>query len=127
MLAYCRIFRQIASIAFEKNTCWRVLTMHSRASIIRDMNKLSLERRARILSCLCEGSSARATTRMQGCSRDAVLKFIEDAGTACAAYHDQHVRGIASKRVQCDEIWSFCYAKAKNALAGCGKRIVSHW
>src|SRR5208282_4091281 len=114
MLAYCRIFRQIASIAFEKNTCWRVLTMHSRASIIRDMNKLSLERRARILSCLCEGSSARATSRMQDCSRDAVLKLIEDAGIACATYHDQQVRGLASKRVQVDEIWSFVHAKQKN-------------
>ena len=78
------------------------------------MNKMSLERRARILSCLCEGSSARATSRMQDCSRNAVLKLVEDAGTASAAYHDQHVRGLASKRVQVDEIWSFCYAKAKN-------------
>ncbi len=51
---------------------------------------------------------------MQDCSRDAVLKFIEDAGTACAAYHDQHVRGLGSKRVQVDEIWSFVHAKAKN-------------
>ncbi len=88
--------------------------MQPRASIIRDMNKLSVERHARILSCLCEGSSARATARMQDSARNAVMKLIEDAGTACAAYHDQHVRGLASKRVQVDEIWSFCYAKQKN-------------
>ncbi len=91
-----------------------LLTMHTRASIIRDMNKLSLERRARILSCLCEGSSARATSRMQDCSRDAVLKLVEDAGTACAAYHNEHVRVLHSRRVQVDEIWSFVHAKAKN-------------
>lgn len=48
------------------------------------------------------------------CSKDAALKLVVDAGTACAAYHDQHVRGIASKRVQVDEIWSFVHAKAKN-------------
>lgn len=88
--------------------------MHSRASIIRHMNKLSLERRARILACLCEGTSVRATCRLMDCSKDAALKLVVDAGTACAAYHDQHVRGIASKRVQVDEIWSFVHAKAKN-------------
>ena len=88
--------------------------MHSRASIIRNMNKLSLERRARILGCLCEGVSVRATCRLLDCSKDAVLKLIVDAGTACATYHDKHVRGIKSKRVQVDEIWSFVHAKAKN-------------
>ena len=78
------------------------------------MNKLSLERRARILGCLCEGVSVRATCRLLDCSKDAVLKLIVDAGTACATYHDKHVRGIKSKRVQVDEIWSFVHAKAKN-------------
>ncbi|MGD0076098.1 MAG: DDE-type integrase/transposase/recombinase [Candidatus Binataceae bacterium] len=78
------------------------------------MNKLSLERRARILGCLCEGVSVRATCRLLDCSKDAVLKLIVDAGTACATYHDEHVRGIKSKRVQVDEIWSFVHAKAKN-------------
>ncbi len=79
-----------------------------------DMNKLSLERRAQILSCLCEGNSVRATCRMMDCSKDAVLKLIVDAGTACAAYHDRHVRGLTSQRVQVDEVWSFVHAKAKN-------------
>ena len=88
--------------------------MQPRASIIMDMNKLSIERRGRILACLCEGMSVRATCRLMDCSKDAALKLVVDAGTACAAYHDQHVRGIASKRVQVDEIWSFVHAKAKN-------------
>jgi IS1 family transposase len=79
-----------------------------------DMNKLSIERRAQILSCLCEGNSVRATCRMLDCSKDAVLKLVVDAGTACAAYHEERVRGVASKRVQVDEVWSFVHAKAKN-------------
>ena len=33
---------------------------------------------------------------------------------ACAAYHDEAVRDVHASRVQCDEIWSFCYAKEKN-------------
>jgi IS1 family transposase len=78
------------------------------------MNKLSLERRARILACLCEGSSIRATCRMTDSSKGAVIKLLEDVGTACQKYHDEHVRGVRAKRVQCDEVWSFCYAKEKN-------------
>jgi IS1 family transposase len=78
------------------------------------MNKLSVDRRARILACLCEGNSIRATCRLLDCSKDAVLKLIEDAGTVCATYHDDHVQGVKSRRVQVDEVWSFVHAKAKN-------------
>ena len=52
---------------------------------------------------------------MTGVCKDTVLKLLVDLGTACAAYHDQHVRNLRPQRVQCDEIWNFCYAKAKNA------------
>jgi IS1 family transposase len=78
------------------------------------MNRLPIEERARILSCLVEGNSIRATCRMTGRDKGAVIKLLEDVGAACRAYHDQHVRNLQSKRVQCDEIWSFCYAKQKN-------------
>jgi IS1 family transposase len=43
-----------------------------------------------------------------------VDKLLRDAGSACAGFHDRAVRGVKSRRVQCDEVWSFCYAKAKN-------------
>jgi|TARA_B100001964_G_scaffold237756_1_gene301884 IS1 family transposase len=63
---------------------------------------------------LCEGSSIRAVTRILGVSKNTVSKLLVDAGKACAAYHDKHVRNVEARRVQCDEIWSFCYAKQKN-------------
>ncbi|HEY5305543.1 MAG TPA: DDE-type integrase/transposase/recombinase [Pseudolabrys sp.] len=78
------------------------------------MNKLSRDDRARILHLLCEGSSIRAITRLTGASKNTIVKLLSDAGHACAAYHDQHVRNLASKRVQVDEIWSFIYAKNDN-------------
>jgi IS1 family transposase len=78
------------------------------------MNKLSVERHARILSCLCEGSSVRATCRMLDCSKDAVLKLIGDVGAACQKHHDEHVGGLTCSRVQMDEVWSFVHAKEKN-------------
>jgi IS1 family transposase len=88
--------------------------MQPRASIIMDMNKLSVERRARIPACLCEALSVRATCRLLDCSKDAVLKLVVDAGEACVAYHDGMIQGVTSKRVQVDEVWSFVHSKAKN-------------
>jgi len=79
-----------------------------------DMNKLSIERRARILACLCEGNSVRATCRMTDSSKDAVLKLVVDAGIACAKYQDERFHNLSCKRIQADEIWSFVYSKAKN-------------
>jgi IS1 family transposase len=78
------------------------------------MNKLPLETRVQILSMLCEWSSMRSISRVCDVSINTVSKILVDAGKVCAAYHDQYVRGLTCKRVQCDEIWSFCYSKEKN-------------
>lgn len=78
------------------------------------MNKLPLEKRVQILSMLCEGSSMRSISRIADVSINTVAKLLADAGEACAAYHDEAVRGVNLKRVQCDEIWSFCYSKQRN-------------
>src|ERR1700761_7069086 len=80
----------------------------------RGMNKLPLAKRVQILSMLCEGSSMRSISRMADVSINTVTKLLEDAGETCLALHDELVRDVKSQRVQCDEIWSFCYAKAKN-------------
>lgn len=78
------------------------------------MNKLDTETRSRILHLLCEGQSIRAITRIMGMSKNTVAKLLADAGKACAEYHNLHVRNVQAQRVQCDEIWSFTYAKQKN-------------
>jgi IS1 family transposase len=78
------------------------------------MNKLPHAKRVQILSMLCEGSSMRAISRVADVSINTVTKLLIDAGLACARFHDENVRGVKATRVQCDEIWSFCYAKAKN-------------
>jgi IS1 family transposase len=78
------------------------------------MNKLSYAQRVQIISLLCEGSSLRAITRITGISLNTVTKLLVDAGRACDAFHDENVRGVKSKRIQCDEIWSFVYAKKKS-------------
>ncbi len=78
------------------------------------MNKLPLAKRVQILSMLCEGSSMRSISRVADVSINTVSALLVDAGKACAVHQDETVRGVRSKRIQADEIWSFCYAKAKN-------------
>ena len=79
-----------------------------------DMNKLPLAKRVQILSLLVEGMSMRSISRVADVSINTVTKLLVDAGEVCAAYHDETVRDVKAARVQCDEIWSFCYAKDKN-------------
>lgn len=78
------------------------------------MNRLTTAHRARIIAALVEGNSIRATARMLEVSKATVTKLLVDLGPLCAAYHDEHVRGVASERIQCDEIWAFCHSKQKN-------------
>ena len=78
------------------------------------MNRLSIERRAKIIGCLVEGNSLRATARMTDSAKNTVIKFLADIGQACADYQDKALRNLKCKRLQCDELWSFCYAKQKN-------------
>ncbi len=78
------------------------------------MNRLSIERRARIIGCLVEGNSLRATARMTDTAINTVVKLLVDVGKVCAEYQNQTLRNLKCSRIQCDEIWSFCYAKAKN-------------
>ena len=78
------------------------------------MNKLSSTKRIQILNMLVEGMSMRAASRTVGVSINTVTKLLITAGWACAEYHHNTVCNIEATRVQCNEIWSFCYAKQKN-------------
>jgi IS1 family transposase len=78
------------------------------------MNRLSTDKRTQVISALVEGTSINATSRMTGVSKHTILKLLADMGCVCASYHDANVRNLRSRRVQCDEIWSFIYGKDKN-------------
>ncbi len=79
------------------------------------MNCLDNSTRAKVVSCLIEGCSVRATVRMTGVSKPTIIKLLADLGAACAVYHDRYVRNLKVRRLQADEIWQFVEAKAKNA------------
>lgn len=93
------------------------------------MKKLSIQKRAAILSCLIEGNSVRATVRMTGAAKDTVLALMERAGEACLAYQDEHLRNLPCDELQMDEIWSFvgCREAAKERAIGQHPGDVRTW
>jgi IS1 family transposase len=88
------------------------------------MNRLSTADRARVVASLVEGNSIRATVRMTGVAKNTIVKLIAELGAACSKYQDEKIRGLKSKRIQCDEIWSFIGAKPKNVPE---ERIADKW
>ncbi len=81
------------------------------------MNRLNNKDRANILKMICEGMGINAACRVSGASKNTVLKLLADVGAVSAMYLDDNIKGLKSKRVECDEIWSFCYSKQKNVAA----------
>src|SRR5687768_11009170 len=77
------------------------------------MNTLPIETKVRVLACLAEGMSIRATVRVTGAAKNTIKGLIREVGAACERFHDEHVRYLRAERVQCDEIWSFVAMKQK--------------
>lgn len=78
------------------------------------MNYLTNAQRTQVLKQICEGSSIRTTVRITGVSKNTIVKLLGEIGAVCARFHDEKVRNLSAKRIQCDEIWSFVYSKDKN-------------
>ena len=81
------------------------------------MNKLNKDKQAQVIAALVEGNSINATVRMTGVAKNTILKLLAELGPACSEYQDRAFRNLTCKRIQCDEIWQFCYAKEKNVPA----------
>jgi IS1 family transposase len=78
------------------------------------MNRKSTRQRAAIIRCLVEGNSIRSTSRMTGAAQNTIIRLLVDLGEACSDFMDRDLRNLSTTRVECDEIWAFCHAKAKN-------------
>ena len=94
-----------------------MLTCLNGSSIMMLMNKLGTGQRTQVIKALVEGCSLRSTVRMTSVSMPTILKLLADAGEVCRDFQDKTFHGLSCKRIQVDEIWSFCYAKAKNIPA----------
>lgn len=78
------------------------------------MNRLKTDKRKAVIAALVDGCSINAIVRMTGVSKVTILKLLRDLGCACAEFHNDHVRGLKPRSVQCDEVWSFNFCKQKN-------------
>src|SRR5690348_16313099 len=78
------------------------------------MNRLSSRDRANVIRCLIEGCSIRSTVRMTGIAKKTVIRLVVEVGAFCSRYQDQAFRNLKCRRLQVDEMWSFCYCKQKN-------------
>jgi len=78
------------------------------------MNLLSQAERVRIVAALVEGNGLRSVSRMTGVARNTITKLLVDLGEASMRYHDEIVRNVRVRRLQCDEIWAYIGAKARN-------------
>jgi IS1 family transposase len=81
------------------------------------MNRLGFKDRARILSCLVEGNSMRATCRMTGFAKKTVERALREIGASCDKLLDDRMRNLPCEQIQCDEIWAFVGCKNKNVSA----------
>lgn len=88
--------------------------MLTRLSIMLTMNQLSTAKRVQVISALVEGNSIRSTCRMTGVAKDTVLRLLAEIGAACAHFQDICLTDLPCRRLQCDEIWSYCHTKEKN-------------
>src|SRR5258706_9693117 len=78
------------------------------------MNRLNSNKRAAVIAALIEGCSIRSTCRLTGVSKPTVLRLLVEAGAAASKFQDQMFRNLTCQRLQVDEQWAFCYAKARN-------------
>lgn len=91
------------------------------------MNKKSIEEKAKIIQLLVEGNSMRSASRIAECSINTVSKLLVDVGKACAEYQDKHLRNLPCTRIECDEMWSYCYARRQNVPEGLDKYAGDLW
>src|ERR1700722_6401637 len=92
----------------------KVLANSTRASIIDSMNAMDTTLRAQVIRCLVAGNSIISPVRMTGGEKNTVVKALVEVSSACSSFRDTAMRDLPCERLQADEAWSFCYAKAKN-------------
>src|ERR1051325_8655963 len=78
------------------------------------MNVVSAAKKIQFLGCIVEGMGVRAACRLVGIAKGTGLRLVREVGAACEAFQRQWIRDLDTKRVECDEVWAFCYSKEKN-------------
>jgi len=80
-----------------------MLDRSSMFAYIEPMNQLIIEEQVRVVTCLVEGNSLRATVRMTGVHRTTIQKLLVELGTVCSIYQDKVFRNLKLHRIQCEK------------------------
>jgi IS1 family transposase len=80
-------------------------------------NILPFEKKVLAISMLAEGSSIRSIERVTGIHRDTIMRLGMRIGKACEVIHDEKMRDLKCKLIECDEIWGFIGKKKKHVVA----------
>jgi IS1 family transposase len=92
------------------------------------MNKLKLAAQVKVINALVEGCSIRSVERMTGVHRDTIMRLLVQVGDGCAKLMDDEMRNLSCRRIQVDEIWSYCQKKqAHITRADDRSRVGDQW
>lgn len=91
------------------------------------MNRLSSADRTRVVACLVEGNSQRATVRITGVAKGTVARLAVELGEACERFADRVMVNLPCEHIQCDEIWSFVGCKERQKKNAKGKHPGDVW
>ena len=104
------------------------IILHTTSSTRYAMNRTPLARRTQIINCLVEGNSIRSTERMTNTNRDTIMRLMVEVGNGCTKLHNEQMRNLSCRRIQCDEIWSYVKIKQANIAKGTPRtRIGDQW
>jgi hypothetical protein len=87
------------------------------------MNKLAHDQRTRVVNCLIEGCSIRATVRMTGVCKKTVMRLLVVVGQVCESFQNRMFRKLSCRRLQLDELWGFNYCKTKNVTPEIAEKV----
>ena len=68
------------------------------------MNRLDRTTRIQVLTCILEGCSIRATVRMTGVCKKAVMRLMVEAGNVADSFQSRLFRNLNCRRIQVDEL-----------------------
>ncbi|MEK6371900.1 MAG: IS1 family transposase [Acidobacteriota bacterium] len=91
------------------------------------MNTLPVAKKVQFLAAIVEGMGVRAACRLAGIAKGSGLKLVREIGAGCEAFQRHWIRDLDTKRVECDEVWSFIFSKEKNVPQDVPEDVRRRW
>jgi transposase-like protein/IS1 family transposase len=95
--------------------------------LTRDTMIANPEAAERALHCLLEGCSIRSAERLTGLNRNTIMRLLIVAGERSVCLMDTRMRGLNSRYLQVDEIWTYVGKKRRNVRSGDAPEMGDQW